>query len=579
MRFQPFVQLGQPFKLALLDAAGGDTRPLLHHVGQVFHGQFGLGQPLEALDGFLGLDDLAAQHGHLGVLLVILGAQLLDLLGQVVQTLVGVVDLLLVLLQADVPLDLLIILIGDAQAFLVQLGDLLADASLLLLFLVDFQATACLCLGTLLLDHILFQLQVGLLLLLQSQLHQVLVVQVHVRAGFIQQVDGLVGQEPVGDIALGHEHGLPCHGVGDDHLVEVLVVVGDAPDDLHGVVDGGLCHGDGLETAFQGGVLFDILPVFIEGRGAHHLNFTAGEGGFQDVGGVHGTFRVACTHHVVHLVDDQDDVPGAGDLLDEALHPALELAAELGACHQGGQVQQVDLLVLELVGHLPLDDALSQGFGDGGLAHARLADEAGVVLLSPVQNLNHTSQLFLSADDLIQLTGTGLVGQGDAVAVQVFGLLASLGLPFGTAHRRFLGLALLLFRVGTAVEQLAQEGEGGSLALFVLLVLAVLVTQVHAAAHQLFQPFRAAEGAHHLIGQVFHILLGDAHPIHHLLHRLDAQLLGAFQAQAFVHGVTFIQSGNENNRHIFMASRTQFRLHNVYSLQMCLDDVHPIVNF
>ena len=146
----------------------------------------------------------------------------------------------------------------------------------------------------------------------------------------------------------------------------------------------------------------------------------------------------------MHFVDDQDDVSSAGNLLDEPLHPALKLATELGACHQGGQIQQVDLLVLELVGHLPLDDALSQSFGDGSLAYARLADEAGVVLLSPVQDLNHTSQLFLSADDLIQLTGARLVGQGDAVIVQEFGFLPFLGFSFGASYCRLLAFAGLL---------------------------------------------------------------------------------------------------------------------------------------
>ena len=73
--------------------------------------------------------------------------------------------------------------------------------------------------------------------------------QVYIRAGFVQQVDGLIGQESVGDIALGHEHGLPCHSIGDDHLVEVLIVVGNAADDFHGVVDRRLRHSDRLETA------------------------------------------------------------------------------------------------------------------------------------------------------------------------------------------------------------------------------------------------------------------------------------------------------------------------------------------
>ena len=41
-----------------------------------------------------------------------------------------------------------------------------------------------------------------------------------------------------------------------------------------------------------------------------------------------------------------------------------------------------------LKGTSPGDDALGQALGDGGLAHARLADEAGVVLLAAVQDLD-----------------------------------------------------------------------------------------------------------------------------------------------------------------------------------------------
>ena len=42
------------------------------------------------------------------------------------------------------------------------------------------------------------------------------------------------------------------------------------------------------------------------------------------------------------------------DLADQALDPAFELAAELGAGHQGGQVQQIDLPVRQAAGHLAL---------------------------------------------------------------------------------------------------------------------------------------------------------------------------------------------------------------------------------
>ena len=73
---------------------------------------------------------------------------------------------------------------------------------------------------------------------------------------------------------------------------------------------------------------------------------TAREGGLEDVGGVHAALGVARADDVVHLVDDKDDVAHLADLLDEPLHAALELTAELGACHKGRQVQQVDLFIL-----------------------------------------------------------------------------------------------------------------------------------------------------------------------------------------------------------------------------------------
>jgi hypothetical protein len=132
----------------------------------------------------------------------------------------------------------------------------------------------------------------------------------------------------------------------------VLVIMLDALEDLDGVRDGGLVHRDGLEAALQSGVLFDVLAVFAEGGGADDLDLAPGQGGLEDVGGVHAALGVSRAHDVVHLVDDEDDVALLAYLLDKALHAALELAAELGAGHEGREVQQVDLLVPQLIRHL-----------------------------------------------------------------------------------------------------------------------------------------------------------------------------------------------------------------------------------
>ena len=193
--------------------------------------------------------------------------------------------------------------------------------------------------------------------------------------------------------------------------MEALVIALDAQDNLDRVLDGGLGHGDGLEAALQGGVFFDVFPVLVEGGGADDLNLPPGEGGLEDVGGVHAALGVAGAHQIVDLVDEEDHVAVGLYLVHQALDPALELAPKLGAGHQGGEVQQLDLLLLELGGHLAPGDAQGQSLGHGGLAHARLADEAGVVFRPAGEDLHHTLDLLFPADDVVQAAASGFGGE------------------------------------------------------------------------------------------------------------------------------------------------------------------------
>ena len=55
-------------------------------------------------------------------------------------------------------------------------------------------------------------------------------------------------------------------------------------------------------------VLFNGLAVLVEGGGADDLNLPPGEGGLEDVGGVHAALGVSGAHDIVNLVDHEDDV-------------------------------------------------------------------------------------------------------------------------------------------------------------------------------------------------------------------------------------------------------------------------------
>ena len=95
------------------------------------------------------------------------------------------------------------------------------------------------------------------------------------RAGFVHDVDGLVGQKAAGEVAVGKLDGGLDGLVGDLGLVVRLVFGAQALEDQDGFLDGrGLDH-DRLEAAFERGVLLDVLAVFVERGRADALQFAA----------------------------------------------------------------------------------------------------------------------------------------------------------------------------------------------------------------------------------------------------------------------------------------------------------------
>ena len=165
-----------------------------------------------------------------------------------------------------------------------------------------------------------------------------------------------------------------------------------------------------------------MLAVLGESRGTDHLDLAAGEGGLEDIRRIHAALGIPGPDDGMHFIDHQDDVPLLSDLLDQALHPAFELSAELGPGHQGSQVQQKDLFVLQLIRDVSHGDALGQALGDCRLADTGFADQAGIVLLPAVQDLDHTFQFLVPADHGVEFAGPGACGQVDAVVVQIFPL-------------------------------------------------------------------------------------------------------------------------------------------------------------
>ena len=104
--------------------------------------------------------------------------------------------------------------------------------------------------------------------------------------------------------------------------------------------------------------------------------------------------------------------PRVLDLLEHLLQALLEVTAVARPGDQGAEVEGVDLLVLERLGHVAADDRLGEALDEGGLADAGLADEDRVVLGAAGQHLHDPLDLLLAPDDRVELALARGLGVG-----------------------------------------------------------------------------------------------------------------------------------------------------------------------
>ena len=200
-------------------------------------------------------------------------------------------------------------------------------------------------------------------------------VDLHAQAGrrLVHQVDGLVGEEAVRDVAVRERGRRHQGGVRDLDLVVDLVALLQAAQDGDGVLHRGLAHHDGLEAALQGRVLLDVLAVLVEGGGPDAAQLAAGQRGLEQVGGVHRALGGAGAHQGVQLVDEKDDPPLR--LLDlPAAPPSAGPRTRRGTWSPRSSPRGRGTparLFSQRLGHVAVGDAPGHALHDRGLAHAR----------------------------------------------------------------------------------------------------------------------------------------------------------------------------------------------------------------
>ncbi len=131
--------------------------------------------------------------------------------------------------------------------------------------------------------------------------------------GFIQQVDRLVRQKTVADVAVrqcGRRHD---RTVRDPHAMMRFVPGLETTQNRDRVIQRRLGNHDGLEPAFECRVLLEVLAVLVERGGADHAEFASREHRLQHVAGVHRPFRLPGANEGVQFVDEHHDFALAVD--------------------------------------------------------------------------------------------------------------------------------------------------------------------------------------------------------------------------------------------------------------------------
>ena len=240
--------------------------------------------------------------------------------------------------------------------------------------------------------------------------------------GFVDQVDGLVGEEAVGNVAVRQRGRGDDGGVLDAHLVVGLVALAQAAEDADGVLHVGLADVDDLEAALERGIFLDVLAILVQRGCADGPQASAGKRRLEHVARVHCTFGGAGTDEGVKFVDEENDFAvGVFYFFEQSFAGGLRIRRDTSARRRScrGEVpRRDDALVFEDFGDVAVDDAAGEAFDDGSFADAGFADEDRVIFCSAGEDLDHAANLFVAADDGVELALAREIGEVFAVLFQ-----------------------------------------------------------------------------------------------------------------------------------------------------------------
>mmetsp|Transcript_56575 Transcript_56575/g.126379 ORF Transcript_56575/g.126379 Transcript_56575/m.126379 type:complete len:308 (-) Transcript_56575:363-1286(-) len=199
-------------------------------------------------------------------------------------------------------------------------------------------------------------------------------------ARLVEQVDGLIGQLALAQVAVRVHHARHERTVGDVHAVVGLVLLPQAAHDGDACLHRWLRHEHRLEAPGERRVLLD-QAVLGKRCCPHARELAPCQLGLKQVGSIHRAVRRTGPDDRVELIDEEDHVPpGIGDIPQHRLEALLKLTSVFGASDKGADVECNHTGVAHRLRHLPVHNSLCKPLDDRSLPYSRLANQHRVVL-------------------------------------------------------------------------------------------------------------------------------------------------------------------------------------------------------
>ena len=190
--------------------------------------------------------------------------------------------------------------------------------------------------------------------------------------GLIDEIDGLIRQKTIRDVAIGQHGGGDQGGILDADAVMDFVALAQAAQDRDGVLDRRLIDHDRLEAAFQRGILLDVLAIFVERGRADAVQFAAASMGLSRLPASIAPSALpapttVCSSSMNRMISPCASCTSFSTALRRSSNSPRNLAPAMRAPMSRATMRSF----LQPFRHVAADDALGQTFDDGRLADAR----------------------------------------------------------------------------------------------------------------------------------------------------------------------------------------------------------------